>query len=66
MLDLQAPTLPPEQGERLDRDAYKRGSGSRQVAIAVVVEGKAGSGGREGGAATPIAKRAMEAAIARR
>ncbi|WP_107451172.1 caspase, EACC1-associated type [Streptomyces sp. RTd22] len=40
------------------------GSGGRQVAITVVVEGE--SGGTEGGAATSVAKRAMQAAIAHR
>ncbi|MGW2329163.1 caspase, EACC1-associated type [Streptomyces sp. NPDC001700] len=51
-------------GDRIDWcTAYaQRGPGGQRVAIAVVVEGESSSGG----AATPVAKRAMEAAMARR
>ncbi|MGW2329167.1 DUF6879 family protein [Streptomyces sp. NPDC001700] len=40
MLDLQAPTLPPEQGERLDRDAYKSEFREREAAIRNAVSWK--------------------------
>ncbi len=67
--DVGATTALAQSGsDRIDWcTAYAQpGSGGRQVAIAVVVEGEAGSGGSDDGAATPIARKAMEAAIARR
>ncbi|MEU0844969.1 penicillin-binding transpeptidase domain-containing protein [Streptomyces sp. NPDC005962] len=63
-------------GDRSDWcTAYAQpGSGGRQIAIAVVVEGEAGSGGSDGrndggrddGAATPVVKWVLEAAAAAR
>ncbi|MFD7500643.1 DUF6879 family protein [Streptomyces sp. NPDC059850] len=40
MLDPQAPTLPPEQGERLDRDAYKSEFREREATIRDAVSWK--------------------------